>query len=52
MPRVNWLDKYIGQVIQGVYDENSRSQELALFVSFPDFLYPVVFYQKVCTSIV
>lgn len=45
--RVDWLDKFVGKAIEELNEKNAASPDLALFVTFPDFNNPIVFYQKV-----
>uniref|UniRef100_A0A6B2KYB6 phosphatidylinositol 3-kinase n=1 Tax=Arcella intermedia TaxID=1963864 RepID=A0A6B2KYB6_9EUKA len=48
IPQVDWLDKYIGKAIEKVNEESSKSKNISLSITTPDFPYPVVFYQKPC----
>eukprot|EP01125_Pyxidicula_operculata_P018418 TRINITY_DN653_c0_g4_i1.p1 TRINITY_DN653_c0_g4~~TRINITY_DN653_c0_g4_i1.p1 ORF type:complete len:866 (+),score=208.78 TRINITY_DN653_c0_g4_i1:55-2652(+) len=50
IPRVDWLDKFVGKAIEKVHEESLKSMNISLFVTTPDFPYPVVFYQKPANS--
>lgn len=49
IPHVDWLDKFVGKAIERVHEMSAsdRKQQYFLYVTFPTFPYPVVFYQKV-----
>lgn len=47
IPRVDWLDKFVGKSISIVHEESSKNPAISLFITLPDFKYPVVYYQKV-----